>query len=336
MKIAHLMPSSITFPLQKPNGRYTWALDLARAQANAGHDVHIFAGQDSTDTSSIHWQSRPPTSNHPLENNSALMASALIDTSFDIYHSHFDNLQYSLGYLTNKPIVFTQHWWPYEQTVTAASRYPNTNIWAAPPTRFMYDFDTQNNIQSQGHIYHGIDLSLFHHEPVPKSERLLFVGRISPEKNLALCIEIAKESGIGLDIIGKITPKNMSYWESLLPSIDGNQIIYHGAKTRSELIRYYSAARAVLFPTDTHEAFGLVTIEAQACGTPVITGRGGSRNELIDAGVTGFLCESITEYIDAIHASTHIRTDACRKFAEKFDIRFMVDAYESLYESLVG
>lgn len=106
--------------------------DLARTQANAAWRSHFCRPRFDRYLTSIHWQSRPPTSNHPLK-ITALWPSA-INTSFDIYHSHFDNLQYSLGYLTNKPIVFTQHWWPYEQTVTAASRYPNTNIWAVLDT----------------------------------------------------------------------------------------------------------------------------------------------------------------------------------------------------------
>lgn len=336
MKIAHLLPASVTFPLDKPHARHAWVIELARIQTNAGHDVTIFAGQGSVDASAIRWRSQAPASNDPTQNNIALVTSALNDSSFDIFHSHFDNLHYTLGHLTNKPIVFTQHWWPYEPTVELARTYTGANIWAVPPTRYMYDFDQQNGIQSQGHIYHGINLSLFQHPIAQKNGRLLVVGRISPEKNLETCIKIAKKANLGLDIIGKVIPKTQPYLETLLPMIDGEQIVYHGTKTQPELVAYYAAAQALLFPADGHEAFGLVAIESQACGTPVIMERGGSRGELVNDGITGFLCESLDEYVNAAHASAHIKPGDCYEFAKKFDVQIMAELYESLYNNLAN
>lgn len=334
MKIAHIVPASIKFPPNKPNGRYMWVLNLARLQSERGNDVTIFAKEGSTDNSKIKWRSIPHEVDDRKTNNINITKMALKDASFDIFHSHFDNLHYKVGHLTDTPIVFTQHWWPIEETLKLARSYEGANIWAVPPTKHMLSFNQENGVKSCHFIHHGVDLSFFHQTDIQKNGRLLTVGRISPEKNLELCIEISKKANIGLDIVGKITPKNQTYWEKLLPMIDGIKIVYHGTKSQQELLDYYSAAQAVLFPSNVHEAFGLVAIEAQACGTPVIMTRGGSRGELIDEGHTGFLCESIDEYAKSVHNSAAVNPQDCYAFAKKFDMQLMVDNYQHLYSQL--
>lgn len=340
MKIAHLLPASILFPLAQPNGRYEWVLSLACHQARLGHDVLIYCGGGPSDTESLSFRNLAyynPPDNHTSSKalNTALCLEALSDDSIDIFHSHFDNLHYEVGISTVKPIVFTQHWWPTIETVALANKYTSNNIWAVPPTRYMCAFDRARGIKTLGAIHHGIDLNVFNNLPISKNGRLLTVGRISPEKNVSISIEVAKKAGLGLDLIGKITDKNKGYWNSLKKDIDGQQIVYLGVKTHRELARYYTSAQAVLFPTDPHEAFGLVAIEAQACGTPVIMARGGSRKELLEEGKTGYLCSSMEEYVNAVGQSRSISASDCRNFANKFDVSIMIDRYEKLYRHLV-
>lgn len=333
MKIAHILPFSVTFPLRPHNARHMWALELAQLQAQAGHDVTIYCNPQSVaDGVRIRGIESPSGSTVANNTNTFLLA---FSEHHDIYHSHFDNLHYEVAHSTDRPIVFTQHWWPSTDTVSLAAAHQGANVWAVPPTQYMCEYDRAHNIQTKGTIYHGINLSLFHNANVQKNGRILSVGRISPEKNLETSIRVAKKANVGLDIIGKITDKNLGYWETLKIEIDGERIRYLGEKPREKLIEHYGTAQAVLFPS-MNEAFGLVAIEAQACGTPVIMAKGGSRGELVQQGVSGFLCLSDDEYVEAILKSRLISPSDCRLFAEKFDIQKMAANYEQLYLGLVS
>ncbi len=332
MKIAHVLPLSVTYPLSSPNGRYAWVAQLAQLQATAGHDVTIYCNPASQ-LNGIRTAGITSAGTDKKQNNIETFQLALRN-DHDIYHSHFDNLHYEVADLTTRPIVATQHWWPTEETIRLANT-SSTNVWAVPPTRYMYDFDTRSGIRSKGFIYHGIDLNLFRNVTAPKNDRLLFVGRISPEKNLDLVIDVARRTGYGLDIIGKITDKNQELWERLRPVIDGEHIQYLGTKTHQELVGYYASARALIFPSTINEAFGLVAIESQACGTPIIMMRGGSRGELLDEGTTGYLCETVEEFTDAARRAGSLKPDDCVRFAGRFNIRDMTQKYVALYEELL-
>lgn len=333
MKIAHIVPNSVKFPLEIHNGRYDWVLQLAQQQVKNGHDVTIYCNPSSS-IPAIHTIGLDSPTEDKNANNSALFKLAL-DNKHDIYHSHFDNLQYKEASSTTVPIVFTQHWWPHNETVEIAQLNPG-NVWAVPPTRYMYDFDVRSHILTRGFIYHGIDLEMFKPSRTEKNGRLLFVGRLAPEKNLDIAIKVAQESGIGLDIIGKIVEKHARYWESLEPLIDGKHIRYLGPKTHADLVDYYSAALAVLFPSDVNEPFGLVAIESQACGTPIIMKSGGSRPELLKDNETGFLCTTQADFVSAAHAATQINPHDCRSFAEQFSLQTMAQKYGELYEHLLA
>lgn len=333
MKIAHLLPHSVTYPLKVHNARHEWALRLAMLQAHKGHDVTLYCNPSSCAPGVIIRGIDHATDNK-AKNNEKLLTLALLE-KHDIYHSHFDNAHYKLGHLTKNPIVYTQHWWPDQKTIELAASYGHGNIWAVPPTRYMYDYDMASGIKTYGHIYHGIDTNFFTPSTINKSGRLLSVSRISPEKNVEQSVEIAKKSGLGLDIIGKIADKNQQYWEKLSQFIDGSQIIYHGTKNQNMLIEYYSSAQALLFPSYAEEAFGLVAIEAQACGTPVIMWNRGSRSELVEEEKTGFLCNDMNDFTHAARLSQNLSATNCRNFALRFDIHTMAANYERLYAQLL-
>lgn len=337
LTVAHIAPYSITFPLREHNGRYDWLINLVSRQVQYGLKVIIYSNPASRiDIAGVVWRSVPGTFADASAANLSILRQAFSDTDIDIYHSHFDNLHYTLASYTKQPIVFTQHWWPVKDTIAAATRYASPNVWAVPPTKYMLAYDQKHNIQTKGHIYHGIDLNSYCRTTDAKSNRLLFVGRISPEKNLPIAIAAAKSAGLGLDIIGKVAPKNKLYWEQLADSIDGTQIKYLGSMAASDLITYYNRAAAVIFPSDVHEPFGLVAIEAQACGTPVLMARGGSRGELVKEGVSGYLCTSIEDFATAAKDAATLSPDDCVAFAAKFSIDDMVQSYSKLYRQLTG
>ena len=336
MNIAHLLPYTARFPLTKHNGRYEWVLRLATLQAAAGHAVTIYAAPGShADTTNIQWASHGGDLGDPKTNNLANIRAAFTNTAHDIYHSHFDFLHYSLAGTTPKPIVCTQHWFPNEALVNASRSSKSHNVTLVPVTHYMADADTALGLTPSAVIYHGIDLELFSYDARPKTERFVFVGRITPSKGVREAVALAKLCNIPLDIIGKINSTDKDYWNSFLPSVDGMQIRYLGAKTQTEVVAHLATARAMLFPLQVKEAFGQTTVEAQACGTPVIIQDLGASKELVQSGKTGFVVSTTDQYVEAIKNIDSIKPADCRAFAEKFNVRTMASAYDDLYEHLI-
>lgn len=335
MNIAHLLPYTAEFPLKKHNGRYDWALRLAKIQASQGHDVTIYSAPQSTGDGIV-WRSIPQNLGDKTHNNTALITEAFQHQEHDIFHSHFDYLHYLVADLTIKPIVFTQHWFPSQIVADAGYANLSGNVVAIPVTNFMKIEDQRLGIKIADRIYHGIDLSLFKPSQDGHSDRLLFVGRITPNKGVREAIHIAKLAGEKLDIVGKINNVDSKYWNDLLPLVDGDQIRYLGPKSQAEVAEMLSHAKAFLFPSQAMEAFGQVTIEAQACDTPVIISNLGASNELVQNDITGFVVSTIAEFVEALDRLDTIQPNACRKFAEQFDLQIMVNKYTSLYESLIS
>lgn len=333
MKIAHIIPYSATFPLKSHNGRYEWVRQLALLQVRQGHEVTIY-GNPASHSEGLSFAGIPNSFEDKERNNIETFRNAFAQNA-DIFHSHFDSLHFEVAHETAQPIVFTQHWWPNDQLLNTAMQNTHPNVWAVPPTKYMYEFDLRSGIQTKGHIYHGIDLSVFNPTTVEKNGRLLLVGRISPEKNLRVALSVAKKSGAKLDIIGKIAPKNEEYWQNLQQFIDGKTIRYLGIMDKTDLVDAYSAALGVLSLFEATEAFGLVAIEAQACGTPIVMATGGSHGELVEDGKSGFLCNTEDEFVLAIPKLQNITSNSCIAFAKRFDINTMAANYERLYKDLL-
>jgi glycosyltransferase involved in cell wall biosynthesis len=337
MNIAHLLPHSAHFPLAKHNGRYEWALRLARLQVAAGHTVTIYAAPDSSDaTSGLIWRSLPRSLNNKSLDNIALIKTAFQQPEHDIFHSHFDYLHYLVADMTPKPILFTQHWFPNETVADASIYNVRGNVYAVPVTDYMQRIDQQLGLRVAERIYHGIDLTLFHPTMNHDADRLIFVGRIAPHKGVREIVEIAIAAGEKLDIIGKVNTVDATYWEDILPLVDGKQIRYLGALPQADVAHALAEAKAFLFSSQTLEAFGQVTIEAQACGTPVIINDVGASRELVKDGLTGFVVSTRDEYLKAIAQLTMIDSAACRTFAEQFDVHVMADQYSALYRRLIA
>lgn len=333
VKIAHILPYGAKFPLTKHNGRYEWVLRLARLQVAAGNEVIIFSGTEAwVEEPEITWRTCTKEATK-LSTNKSLFREALADQSFDIFHSHFDSLHSLMGHLTQKPIVCTQHWFPTEKIAQDATRDTPRNVIYVPVTHFMQQADLRLGIPCSEVIYHGIDLALFHPQNTV-SDRFIFVGRISPGKGAKEAVEIAVKAGISLDIYGKINEAEQSYFNSFAHLIDGDTVTYHGAKPLDEIAEAMARAKALLFPCNATEAFGQVTVEAQACGTPVIISNVGASQELVLDGKTGFVIDEFNDYIRAINNIDSIDRTLCRRHAETYDLRVMVSRYDQLYKSL--
>lgn len=337
MKIAHLLPATAVFPLKKHNGRYEWALRLAIQQANNGHTVVIYCGGGQLPGSSIAFRAldhQPTGESSRRTQNIALIHSAFEDTSFDIFHSHFDSLGAELAYLTSKPVITTQHWFPDEEIASRLrSNAPNSII--VPLTQKMHDADSEFGIQPSGVIPHGIDLTLFSpDDSAQRNGRLLYVGRITEGKGVKEAVQIATAANLPLDIVGKVNTADKSYYDSFAHEIDGRTIVFHGPKTQAEVATMMQKAAGFLFANIHPEAFGQTIIEAQACGCPVVISDCGANSELIQPGVTGYACKTQDVYLHALQSLQNIKTANCRQFAEQFGLSAMIQAYDDLYSAL--
>ena len=336
MNIAHLLPYTAQFPLAKHNGRYEWALRLARLQAADGHTVTMYSAPGSGDgITDLTWRSIAFEYKQKPVNNIALIKFALQEKQHDIYHSHFDYLHYFLADSIDKPIIFTQHWFPNQEIGSAVKFNTKKSVVAVPATQLMAQENDRLGIPSTGITRQGIDLELFKYTAEPATDRFIFVGRITPNKGVLEAVKLALGANQKLDIVGKINETDESYWKQIEPLVDGNQIKYLGAKTHIEVAGLLANAKALIFPSQAPEASPQVPIESQACGTPVIISNVGSTMEWVDQGKTGFIASSDAEYKYAIDNIGSINRSDCRSFAMQFSIEAMASNYYKAYESLL-
>ena len=185
-------------------------------------------------------------------------------------------------------------------------------------------------------IYHGIPPHLFKLNENP-GKYLAFVGRISPEKRLDRAIEIAKTTGIPLKVAAKIDRVDVEYYENQIkPLIDHPLVEFIGEINDAGKSDFLGNACALLFPIDWPEPFGLVMIEAMACGTPVIAFNCGSVPEVIDEGKTGFIVNSIEEAVNRVNNIEVIDRRLCRQvFEERFTDQRMANEYLQVYNELI-
>ena len=183
-----------------------------------------------------------------------------------------------------------------------------------------------------GTVHHGLPPDLLRFEP-RRGSYLAFLGRISPEKRVDRAISIARACGQPLRIAAKVDPADADYFEhQIRPLLNHPLVDFLGEIGDAEKPAFLGNARALLFPIDWPEPFGLVMIEALACGTPVIAFRGGSVTEVIDDGVTGFVVESLDEAIAATGRIDELDRRACRSvFEQRFTVARMAGDYVDLY-----
>jgi len=185
-------------------------------------------------------------------------------------------------------------------------------------------------------IHHGISLSSY--QLVEQKQRYLsFIGRIAPIKGVHIAIEVAKRSGIPLRIAGEVQPQNREYFEKKIkPQIDGDFVQYIGPadlKVKNELL---GNSLAMLFPIQWSEPFGLVMVEAMACGTPVLAMPGGSVAEVVRDGVSGFVCRSISQMVKRL-SDLRLEPPTVRRYVEEnFSIQLMTGRYIRLYEEILS
>jgi glycosyltransferase involved in cell wall biosynthesis len=254
--------------------------------------------------------------------------------SFDVIHFHIDYLHFPLSRRQGIPNVTTLH-----------GRLDIADL--VPLYREFTDMavvsisNAQRNplpwLNWQGTVHHGIPVDLYECKK-DLGSYLAFLGRISPEKRVDRAIEIAKSANMKLKIAAKIDAVDREYMErEIRPLLDHPLIEFIGEIGEREKQEFLGNAYALVFPIDWSEPFGLVMIEAMACGTPVVAFLRGSVPEVIDEGVTGFIVQSIEEAVVALERIQHFDRERCREvFERRFSATRMANDYVKIYEKLLA
>jgi len=188
----------------------------------------------------------------------------------------------------------------------------------------------------QGTVHHGLPEELYHLEP-RGGDYLAFLGRVSPEKGLDRAIEIARRTGHRLRVAAKIDRADHDYFTATIaPLMRQPHVEFLGEideRAKQELL---GGALALVFPIDWPEPFGMVMVEALACGTPVIASRAGAVPEVIDHGVTGFICDDLDQAVAAVSRVHKLSRATCRRvFEQRFTAARMTQDYVSIYRRLL-
>jgi glycosyltransferase involved in cell wall biosynthesis len=341
MRIAQVAPLYESVPPKLYGGTERVVSWLTEELVHQGHEVTLFASGDSETQAKLIpacpralW--RDKDCRETLPHHVRLMELVFDDVSrFDAIHFHCDYLHFPLLRRHPCPSVTTLHGRMHTPDLgplfAEYSDVPLVSI-SNDQRRPIPDANWQAT------VYHGLLRSL-HTFQERSGDYLAFLGRMSPEKRVDRAIQIARLAGMKLKIAAKIYPEERTYFhETIEPLLRESQSFVEfigevGGQAKDEFL---GNAHAMLFPIDWPEPFGLVMIEALACGTPVIAWNNGSVPEIIDDGVTGFVVDSVEDAAEAVGRVAWLERSACRKsFESRFDAGRMARDYVEVYRRLV-
>ena len=311
---------------------------LAVGLKKLGHDVVVYANGESTVP--VDCRSLYPDSEWPIKGdvhgslkdiNHSAWAVAEAHANCDLLHlNNAPGLVYSR--FVSTPFVYTVHH-PHEDSLSDFyGYYPGVHY--VTISEFQRRHETMPRMAT---IHHGLNFAKYR-VTTQKQPYLAFIGRIAPVKGTHLAIAVARKTGIPLKIAGEIQPMFRSYYETEIePHIDGKFVQYIGEANLEEKNELLGNALAMLFPIQWDEPFGLVMIEAMACGTPVIAMPGGSVPEIVQDGVSGYVCRDVDEMAARVRQAGQIDPTEIRTYAENtFSIDRMVRQYADVYERILS
>jgi len=339
MRIAQVSPLYESVPPRRYGGTERIVSYLTEELVKMGHEVTLFASGDS------HTQARlvsPCTRGLRLDGKYRdylvhhivmLEQYFRVVESFDIAHFHIDYLHYPLSSRHAVAHLTTLHGrLDLPELKTLYSVFPSIPVVSiSNAQRKPLPF-----LNWQGTVYHGLPSDMY----IPQTEHgryLAFLGRISPEKRPDLAVEIARRFGMELKIAAKVDPADLKYFQQVIrPLIDDSLIKFVGEIDEKEKGHFLGNAYALLFPIDWPEPFGMVMIEAMACGTPVIAFRRGSVPEVMTDGMTGFVVHTLEEAVEALGRVSLLNRHTIRRvFEERFTSRRMAEEYLAIYQQMV-
>ncbi|CAG9274101.1 glycosyltransferase family 4 protein [Paraburkholderia unamae] len=339
MRIAQIAPLYEAVPPKLYGGTERVVSYLTEALVDLGHDVTLFASGDSVTSANLEaaWPRAlrlDPTVRDALAPHMVLLERVRrVAHEFDVLHFHLDYLPFPLFSTMDSPFVTTLHGrldLPELQPVF--EQFPNA------PVISISDSQRQPLPQAawQNTIYHGLPKNLLTPQTDRKPEYLAFLGRICPEKRVDTAIRIAALSGLPLKIAAKVDKVDQEYFKTEIePLLSQAHVEFVGEINEEQKPAFLSGAKALLFPIDWSEPFGLVMIEAMACGTPVIAFNRGSVPEVIDQGVTGYIVEDVQSAVAALQNIDSLSREAIRtQFESRFTSHIMARNYVDTYTAL--
>src|SRR6202161_45532 len=336
MKIAQIAPLMESVPPRLYGGTERVVSHLTEELVRLGHEVTLFASGDSVTSAALVSCATVALRLDPNVIDPIPYYMLMLDrvrqraAEFDILHFHIDYLHFPLfRYLAGRTVTTLhgrQDLPDIKPIFLGFDEMPLVSISKAQRSPVA-------NASFAATIHHGLPLNLMQPNFEPRGGYLAFIGRISPEKRPARAIAIARSLGIPLKIAAKVDRVDEPYFEAkIAPLIDGVDVQFHGEINEQNKNAFLGEAVGLLFPIDWPEPFGLVMIEAMACGTPVLAFRCGSIPEIIEDGVTGKIVRSEEETIAALPAILAYDRRAVRQqFEERFTATRMAKDYVRIF-----
>ena len=334
MRIAQVSPVWESVPPRGYGGVERVVSYLTEELVRQGHDITLFASGDSrTAGHLVPICRRAVRAGGELEDATPVHVAAIRQVferaeEFDVIHFHLDYTQFLLECGAGVPSISTMH-----------NRLDLPEL--RPLFRQFRDVRLVSISQAQrrpaprlnwvGNVYHGLPRDLY--RPTERHDGYLaFLGRISPEKRVDRAVEIAKRAGLPLRIASKLDHTRPEHLAEVEPLLHAPHVDFVGEVGDEEKQAFLGNATALLFPIDWPEPFGLVMIESMACGTPVIAFRNGAVEEVVQNGVTGWICDTVEEAVERVRQVDRLSRTRCRAcFDERFDVRRMAADYLAVY-----
>jgi glycosyltransferase involved in cell wall biosynthesis len=339
MRIAQVAPLFESVPPRLYGGTERVVSALTEELVARGHDVTLFASGDSvTAAKLVACSERSLRLDGTARDHVAFTTMELAEvfdraSEFDLIHNHADYFAFPFARHSQTPVVTTTH-----------GRLDQ------PETQRIYRYFRDAALMSISHsqrrplpdlnwaatVYNGVDMSRFHLRREPGTY-LAFLGRISPDKRPDRAIDVARALDMPLKIAAKVDDADRDYYEhAIKPQLGHPLIEFVGEIDDARKDEFLGNAFAYLFPIDWPEPFGLTMVEAMACGTPVIAMNCGSVSEVVTDGVSGFVCDSLRDFMDAVPKAAGIDREACRAYAAaRFSAAAMADGYEAVYRQVI-
>jgi glycosyltransferase involved in cell wall biosynthesis len=335
MRIAQVSPLYERVPPERYGGTERVVSWLTEELVRRGHQVTLFASGDSRTAARL--VAGAPRSlrtwdggGDPLAHHFAMFAAVYARAAdFDLIHAHVEYLTLPFAHHAPVPTLVTLHGrLDAPETAPVFRAFPEVGLVSVSEAQRT----ALDGVRWAGTVHHGLPRDLYAASAGPAGH-LLFLGRLSAEKAPDAAIRVAVRAGVPLKIVAKVDRADQAYFESTVrPLLDHPLVEFLGEMDDDGKEALLAGARALLFPIDWPEPFGIAVIEALAAGTPVIARRRGSVPEIVRDGVTGFVCDTEDEMVAAVGRLDTISRSACRAdFERRFTVERMVDEYLAVY-----
>ncbi|HWP34076.1 MAG TPA: glycosyltransferase family 4 protein [Thermodesulfobacteriota bacterium] len=340
MRIAQVAPLFERVPPLRYGGTERVVSYLTEALVARGHQVTLFASGDSRTSARLVpvvpralWHDetvRDRIAPHVRQHAEVFARAA----EFDVIHTHTDYFAFPYLAQSPAPVLTTMHGRCDLPEVQAVLRtFTEARLVAISQAQR----DSCPGASWVGVVHHGLPVTRYRFDP-EGGERLLFLGRIAPEKAPQLAIDVAVEAGLPLTIAARVDPADRQFFEQeVRPRLAHPLVRFIGEVDDAEKQRLLGRSLALLVPLDWPEPFGLVMIEAMACGTPVVARPLGAAPEVVVDGETGYLADSRAGLVAAVRRAARLSRLACRRHVEAhFTVERMAERYEQLYRRLLA